>query len=135
MQCKEGYNFPVARLFRQLSKRLSVCSCALAKCRKAFQKSRYPPGIANLNGVSEICQLDAEVAASLPQILDCPTGWRSAKLPVSAVDFRASVEQQLDDFAKPIKRGVVKCCCAGFVAFMHKFAVFVQDCPDLIHIT
>src|SRR5437660_11742172 len=33
---KEGYNFSVARFFRQFSKRLSVYVPALAKCRKPF---------------------------------------------------------------------------------------------------
>src|SRR2546430_7368064 len=40
---KEGHNFSVFRLFRQLSKRLSAWISALAKCREAFQKSCYPP--------------------------------------------------------------------------------------------
>jgi len=53
-QSKEGPNFSVAQLFRQLSKRLSVYISALAKCRKAFQKSRYPPGIPKLNGISKV---------------------------------------------------------------------------------
>jgi hypothetical protein len=53
-QSKEGHNFSVAQLFRQLSKRLSVFISALAKCRKAFQKSRYPPSISKLNGISKV---------------------------------------------------------------------------------
>ena len=53
-QSKEGPNFSVAQLFRQLSKRLSVYISALAKCRKAFQKSRHPPSIPKLNGISKV---------------------------------------------------------------------------------
>src|SRR5258707_143850 len=73
--------------------------------------------------------------ALLPQILDCPTGWRGTEPAVSAVDFCPSVEQQLDDFAKAIKRRVVKSGCARFVVCTHQFAVVVQNHPDLVHIT
>jgi hypothetical protein len=53
-RAKEGYNFPLAGLLRQLSQRLSVCISALAKRRKAFQKSRGPPGISKLDGISKV---------------------------------------------------------------------------------
>src|SRR5208283_1825613 len=91
-QSKQRRDFPVARLFRQLSKRLSVYVSTLAKRRKTFQKSRHPPSISKLNGIGKVLELNAKVAAPLSQILDCPTRWRSAKLAVSAVDFCASVE-------------------------------------------
>jgi hypothetical protein len=53
-QSKEGHDFSVARFLRQLSKRLSLCVSTLAKCRKAIQKSRDPPGIFYLNGISKV---------------------------------------------------------------------------------
>jgi hypothetical protein len=71
-QSKEGQNFLVARLFRQLSKRLAVYAFALAKRRKAFQKSRYPPGISKLNGISKVLQHNRKIPAPVPQIFDCP---------------------------------------------------------------
>ena len=123
-QSKERRDFSIARFFRQLSKGFSVYISALAKCRKAVQKSRHPLSISKLNGISKVLELNAKIAAPLSQILDCPTGWRSTKLAVSAVDFCASVEQQLDDFAKPIKRRVVKSGCARFVESIHQFAIF-----------
>src|SRR5256885_2079637 len=95
----------------------------------------FPPDISKLNGISKVCEFNGKVATPLPQILDCPTGWRGTEPAVSAVDFCASVEQQLDDFAKSIKRRVVKSGCARFVVCTHKFAVFVQNRPDLVHIT
>lgn len=134
-QSKKGQNFSVARLCRQLSKRLSVYIFALTKRRKAFQKSRYPPGITKFNRISEVLQLNCKVPAPLPQILDGPAGRRSTELAVSAVDFCAFVEQQLDDFSKPIKRRVVKSRSSRFVARMHEFAVLVQNPPHLIWVT
>jgi hypothetical protein len=134
-QSKKGQNFSVARLFRQLSKRLSVYIFALSKRRKTFQKSRYPPGITKLNRINKVLQLKCKVPAPFPQILDGPAGRRSTELTVSAIDFCASVEQQLDDFSKPIKRRVVKSRSSRFIARMHELVVFVQNLPHLICVT
>ena len=53
-QSKEGRDFSVARFFSQLSKGLSLCVSTLVKRRKAIQKSRDPPDIFRLNGISKV---------------------------------------------------------------------------------
>jgi hypothetical protein len=133
-QAKQGHNFSIARFFRQLSKRLSVYISTFAKVRKAFQKSPYPSRIPSLNRISKVAELDAKVPSSLPQIFDGPTCWRRPKPAISPVDLRSSIQQQLYNFARPIKRRIVNWGCSRFVVRVHKFAVLVQNCLDLLYI-
>ncbi len=105
---KEDRNFWVARFLCELLETPPLGVTASAKGRKAFQEPCNPPGISSLNSKGKIVKLNCKRSTPFPQILDRPTGRCSTKLAVGTVDFRTSVEEQIDNFAMSSQRRIVK---------------------------